>query len=60
MFTMQDLKKSKSAHIFFNMLFDLKKHDLHIRRCDPMFREMDDVHFENKDGTKTTLEYYQC
>ena len=56
LFTMQDLKRSGSAHIFFNMTFDLRKHDLYIRRCDPVFRELDDITLEDKDGVSVKLE----
>lgn len=54
--TLRDLKKSNSAHLFFDMIFDLRKYDSHIRRIDPMFREMDNITIEQEDGTKTVLE----
>ena len=54
--TLQDLKKSGSASVFFDMMFDLRKYDSYVRRIDPMYREMDDMYVENPDGTKMRLE----
>ncbi len=53
---LQDLKKCGSAFLFFDMLFDLRKYEYHVRRIDPMFREMDDMYIDNSDGTRTKLE----
>jgi hypothetical protein len=55
--TLNDLKKCRSAFLFFDMIFDLKKYDSHVRRIDPMFRALDDMYIDNLDGTKTKLEY---
>ncbi|KAJ3350421.1 hypothetical protein HDU83_009706 [Entophlyctis luteolus] len=42
--TIADLKRTPTnAALFFDMLFDLRKYDNHIRRIDPMFREVDDL-----------------
>ena len=41
------------------MIFDLRKYDSHIRRIDPMFRELDDMYIDNHDGTRTKLEYVE-
>ncbi|KAI8845953.1 hypothetical protein BJ741DRAFT_586233 [Chytriomyces cf. hyalinus JEL632] len=42
--TPRDLKRARhNAPLFFDMIFDLRKYDTHVRRIDPMFREMDDV-----------------
>jgi serine/threonine-protein phosphatase 2A regulatory subunit B'' len=53
---LSDLKKSKCAPMFFDMLFDLRKYDGHIRRIDPMFREMDEVYVDGIDGVRVKLE----
>jgi hypothetical protein len=47
-----DLKKCKCAPLFFDMLFDLRKYDTHVRRTDPLFREYDDVYEEGPDGIR--------
>ncbi|KAJ3029429.1 UNVERIFIED_CONTAM: Serine/threonine-protein phosphatase 2A regulatory subunit B'' subunit alpha [Siphonaria sp. JEL0065] len=45
--TLSDLKRTpQNAALFFDMLFDLRKYDNHVRRIDPMYREMDDVWIE--------------
>ncbi|KAJ3304848.1 Serine/threonine-protein phosphatase 2A regulatory subunit B'' subunit alpha [Kappamyces sp. JEL0829] len=54
--SLQDLKKCGSAFLFFDMIFDLRRYDYHIRRIDPLFREMDDMYIDNADGTRTKLE----
>ena len=54
-FTLKDIKKSGAPGLFFDMIFDLKKYDHHIRRIDPMFRELDDVTISNGSGEKLTL-----
>ncbi|KAJ3285382.1 Serine/threonine-protein phosphatase 2A regulatory subunit B'' subunit alpha [Borealophlyctis nickersoniae] len=41
--TLSDLKRCGCAPLFFDMIFDIRKYDVHVRRIDPMFREMDDV-----------------
>ena len=53
------MKKSRSASLFFDMLFDLRKYDAHIRRIDPAFREQDDVYFERATGERIKLEGFQ-
>ena len=52
--TLRDLKKCGCASLFFDMLFDLKKYDAHVRRIDPMFRDLDD-YIVDVDGVKTKL-----
>lgn len=47
--TLGDLKKCSNTPLFFDMIFDLKKYDMHIRRIDPTFRELDDVWIEDGD-----------
>ena len=42
-FTLRDLKKCHSAPLFFDMIFDLRKYDAHVRKIDPQFREQDEV-----------------
>lgn len=54
---LRDLKKCGAAFTFFDMLFDLRKYDAHIRRIDPMFRELDDMYLDNPDGTRIKLQY---
>ncbi|KAI9346228.1 hypothetical protein BDR26DRAFT_125111 [Obelidium mucronatum] len=47
--TLSDLKRTpQNAALFFDMLFDLRKYDNHVRRIDPMYREMDDVWIEEE------------
>ncbi|KAJ3311519.1 Serine/threonine-protein phosphatase 2A regulatory subunit B'' subunit alpha [Boothiomyces sp. JEL0838] len=57
-FTLLDLKKSGSAPLFFDMIFDLRKYDSHIRRIDPVFRELDDMICE-ENGVPVKLEGFQ-
>ena len=57
--TLSDLKKSGCAGLFFDMIFDLRKYDMHIRRIDPQFREMDDIIIDGIDGNKIKLEYLE-
>ncbi|KAJ3267906.1 Serine/threonine-protein phosphatase 2A regulatory subunit B'' subunit alpha [Terramyces sp. JEL0728] len=57
-FTLSDLKRSGSAPLFFDMIFDLRKYDSHIRRIDPVFRDMDDMICE-ENGTPVKLEGFQ-
>jgi serine/threonine-protein phosphatase 2A regulatory subunit B'' len=52
---LSDLKKCRSAPLLFDMIFDLRKYDSHVRRIDPIFREHDDVYME-ADGKKIRLE----
>lgn len=54
-FTLKDIKNSGAPSLFFDMIFDLKKYDHHIRRIDPMFRELDDVTVNDASGEKLTL-----
>eukprot|EP00842_Homolaphlyctis_polyrhiza_P004864 jgi/Hompol1/5379/HPOL_001960-RA len=56
---MSDLKRSSSAQLFFDMLFDLRKYDAYIRRIDPIFRDQDDVYFEKNNGERVRLEGFQ-
>ncbi|KAJ3323998.1 Serine/threonine-protein phosphatase 2A regulatory subunit B'' subunit alpha [Boothiomyces sp. JEL0866] len=57
-FTLSDLKRSGSAPLFYDMIFDLRKYDSHIRRIDPVFRELDDMICE-ENGTPVKLEGFQ-
>ncbi|ORY33607.1 hypothetical protein BCR33DRAFT_520170 [Rhizoclosmatium globosum] len=52
--TLRDLKRTppQNAALFFDMLFDLRKYDNHVRRIDPMYREMDDVVVEEDGGRR--------
>ncbi|KAJ3101283.1 Serine/threonine-protein phosphatase 2A regulatory subunit B'' subunit beta [Phlyctochytrium planicorne] len=52
---LSDLKKSSNASLFFDMIFDIRKYDMHIRRIDPTFREIDDVWVEER-GKRVKLE----
>ena len=42
-FTLQDFKHCPSAAQVFDLVFDIRKYDSHVRRIDPVFREMDMV-----------------
>ncbi|KAJ3116659.1 Serine/threonine-protein phosphatase 2A regulatory subunit B'' subunit beta [Phlyctochytrium bullatum] len=53
--TLSDLKRSTNAALFFDMVFDIRKYDMHIRRIDPAFREIDDVWVEER-GRRIKLE----
>ncbi|KAI8838636.1 hypothetical protein BC829DRAFT_404358 [Chytridium lagenaria] len=53
--SLTDLKKSSNSALFFDMIFDLRKYDTHIRRIDPGFREADDVWVEER-GKRIKLE----
>jgi hypothetical protein len=54
--SLTDLKKCTNVSLFFDMIFDIQKYDMHIRRIDPIFREQDDIWIE--DGEKRyKLEY---
>ena len=54
-FTLSDIKNSGAPALFFDMIFDLKKYDHHIRRIDPLFRELDDVNITSASGEKLIL-----
>jgi len=41
--TLADLKRSKNTPLFFDMLFDIKKYEMHLRCMDPLFREANEV-----------------
>ncbi|ORY52266.1 hypothetical protein LY90DRAFT_648297 [Neocallimastix californiae] len=41
--TLSDLKRSKNTPLFFDMLFDIKKYEMHLRCMDPLFREANEV-----------------
>ncbi|ORX76969.1 hypothetical protein BCR32DRAFT_329122 [Anaeromyces robustus] len=41
--TLADLKRSKNTVLFFDMLFDIKKYEMHLRCMDPLFREANEV-----------------
>jgi len=43
MITLADLKRSKNTPLFFDMLFDIKKYEMHLRCMDPLFREANEV-----------------
>ncbi len=51
-----DLKSCRGAPVFFDMLFDLKKYECHLRRIDPVFRLYDDVVEVNSIGENIRLE----
>ncbi|KAJ3330564.1 hypothetical protein HDU76_005356 [Blyttiomyces sp. JEL0837] len=53
--TLSDVKHCRNAALFFDMIFDIRKYDTHIRRIDPAFREIDDVWIE-EGGKKIKLE----
>ncbi|TPX60382.1 hypothetical protein PhCBS80983_g01805 [Powellomyces hirtus] len=46
--TLSDLKRCKSAGLVFDMIFDIRKYDLHLRRIDPGFREWDDMYVQDR------------
>ncbi|KAI8825757.1 uncharacterized protein EV422DRAFT_139601 [Fimicolochytrium jonesii] len=55
---LSDLKRCKSAGLVFDMLFDIRKYDLYLRRIDPSFREWDDMYVEDRETKeKVLLEY---
>ena len=54
-FTLQDLKNCGAPGLFLDMIFDLRKYDNHIRRIDPMFRELDDITITDSTGDKISL-----
>ena len=53
---MKDLKKpSVNAATFFDMIFDIQKYEVQLRRVDPVFREFDDLVIVDGDGAKTRI-----
>ncbi|KAJ3018721.1 hypothetical protein HKX48_002712 [Thoreauomyces humboldtii] len=52
--TLSDLRRCGSASLVFDMIFDIRKYDLHLRRIDPNFREWDDMYVEDRQ-TKTRV-----
>ncbi|KAJ8331306.1 hypothetical protein O5D80_000239 [Batrachochytrium dendrobatidis] len=57
--TLQDLKRSTSASLFFDMLFDLRKYETYTRRIDPAFREQEMVYFTKHTGETIRLEGFE-
>ena len=55
---LSDLKRCECAPLFFDMIFDLKKYDAHVRRADPYFREQDEV-FMQVEGRRIQLTGFQ-
>ncbi|KNC97107.1 hypothetical protein, variant [Spizellomyces punctatus DAOM BR117] len=54
--SLHDLRRSNNAALIFDMLFDIRKYDLHLRRIDPGFREWDDVFGVDDSGDRVKLE----
>ncbi|KAJ3163220.1 Serine/threonine-protein phosphatase 2A regulatory subunit B'' subunit alpha [Geranomyces michiganensis] len=46
--TLSDLKRCRNAGLVFDMIFDLRKYDLHVRRHDLSFREFDDMYVQDR------------
>ncbi|KAJ3182628.1 Serine/threonine-protein phosphatase 2A regulatory subunit B'' subunit alpha [Geranomyces variabilis] len=46
--TLADLKRCRNAGLVFDMIFDLRKYDLHVRRHDLSFREWDDMYVQDR------------
>ncbi|KAH6590973.1 hypothetical protein BASA50_008973 [Batrachochytrium salamandrivorans] len=57
--TLRDLKKSTSAPQFFDMMFDLRKYDAHLRRIDASFRAHEDETYKKTSGTVAKLTDFQ-
>ncbi|KAJ3087869.1 Serine/threonine-protein phosphatase 2A regulatory subunit B'' subunit alpha [Quaeritorhiza haematococci] len=54
--TLTDLRRCANAPLFFDMMFDIRKYDMHCRRIDPTWREMDDLWITDKQNRKIKLE----
>ncbi|KAI9094555.1 hypothetical protein DFS34DRAFT_696063 [Phlyctochytrium arcticum] len=54
--TINDLRRSNNAALIFDMLFDIRKYDLHLRRIDPGFRDWDDLFAFDQKGERVKLE----
>ncbi|KAJ3033163.1 Serine/threonine-protein phosphatase 2A regulatory subunit B'' subunit alpha [Rhizophlyctis rosea] len=54
--TLSDLKRCGCASQFFDMLFDIRKYETHLRKVDPAFRETDEVWVTDKAGQRLKLE----
>ncbi|KAJ3120091.1 Serine/threonine-protein phosphatase 2A regulatory subunit B'' subunit alpha [Nowakowskiella sp. JEL0407] len=57
--TLQDIKKSGNAALFFDKIFDMRKYEIYMRRIDPMFREMDDLWTLDGSGKRIKLEGWE-